>query len=110
MVTTILRSAHTASRAKQTHHATVHSSLVAEAWCAWHSMPARRRRGLVKIRPTHGCFQQHMQRDTLAHTATERHGLQLTEIHDVIAANSAIVYNDVPCPQRNLQQKPNRND
>jgi hypothetical protein len=51
-----------------------------------------------------------MQRDTLAHTATERHGLQLTEIHDVIAANSAIVYNDVPCPQRNLQQKPNRKD
>jgi hypothetical protein len=23
-----------------TYHATVHSSLVADAWCAWHSMPA----------------------------------------------------------------------
>lgn len=68
-------------RTLQIPQATVHSSLVAEAWFAWHSMPKELR---VSERRTF-CY---------------RSGVVLTEIHDVIPANGTVVDHNVPCPER----------
>jgi hypothetical protein len=62
----------------QIPQATVHSSLVAEAWLAWHSMP------LV----------------TLVKIITVEVEI-LTQIHDVVSADSTVIHNYIPCPQSN---------
>ena len=64
----------------QMPHATVHSSLVADAWLAWHSMPS-----------TSGESDQQMSSQVR----------QPTEIHDMVSTDGAVVHNDIPGPQSN---------
>lgn len=69
-------------RTLQMPQATVHSSLVADAWLAWHSIPAMM---------TFGQYARSL--------APEPREVARTEIHNMVAADRAIVDDDVPCPQ-----------
>ncbi len=68
-------------RTLQIPQATVHSSDVAEAWLAWHSIPAKSISKTVHIA---------MPKTT---------GIWLTEIHDVVAADGAVIHDNVPSPE-----------
>ena len=59
----------------QMPHAALHSSLVAETWFAWQSMPA----SMIVSGKVYDI----------------RVGRVRTEIHDVVPANGAVLYNDV---------------
>ena len=56
-----------------TPQATVHSSLVAEAWFAWHSMPTDKDKGGIKS-PTHTCLGPHS-------ISTYKNKLWITSLH-----------------------------
>lgn len=62
-------------RTLQMPHAAVHSSLVAETWFAWQSMPARAAQS--------------------ARDQAEIGSRKRTEVHDVVPANRAVVHDDV---------------
>lgn len=90
------------TRTLQTPQATVHSSDVAEAWLAWHSIPEETHTSVLQPpRPPN-------------HTAEMRcmtiSVCELTEIHDVVPTNSAVVYDDVPGPECNSIPLEKNND
>ena len=67
-------------------HATAHSSLFADAWFAWHSMPADGPHYTVNTATGHGKSEQ-----------TAR-----TQVHDVVSANGTVIYNNV-CGEMQVQ-------
>lgn len=90
-----------------TPQATVHSSLVAEAWLAWHSMPVECGVSDLYCRrplPTLYTFKHvHIRLEHYSITNSLICGYKcymkflhvLTQIHDVITANCTVVHNDI---------------
>ena len=60
----------------------MHSSLVADAWFAWHSMPEEKKKEIFS-------------------KVKRKRNQRLTEVHDVITTDGTVVDDDIPCPQGN---------
>jgi hypothetical protein len=70
--------------------ATVHSSLVALAWFAWHSMPASHANA-----KSDGTARSDRQAENQNRRIEGKPSGVLTEVHDVVAADGAVVHHDV---------------